>query len=116
MSKKVFVNLPGTITYKGIDYIAGPSVEMPEDVAKLVINRELGTLVDAPAAAPEVKENAGSNAIGDDGYPGDFPGRKTLVKLGKTYDEVKGMSRDDLIKLNGIAEKTADDILAYGKE
>ena len=113
MSKQNF-NLEQPLTWKGKNYPAGVG-ELPDDAAAYAKRRGFGTATDEAVSAGQ-EENTVSNAIGDDGYPDDFPGRKALVKLGKTYEEVKGMSRDDLIKLNGIAEKTADEILAYGKD
>lgn len=48
-------------------------------------------------------------------FPDEFPARAKFENLGKSFDEVKAMSREDLIALEGIGEKTADDVLAYGK-
>lgn len=50
------------------------------------------------------------------GLPKDFPARATFEKLGfKTVGEVQAKTRDELIALNGIAETSADNALAYGK-
>jgi hypothetical protein len=45
--------------------------------------------------------------------PDDFPGRKELIAAGITELSVaKSKSRDELIAIRGIGEKTADEILA----
>jgi hypothetical protein len=47
-----------------------------------------------------------------DALPEGFPGHKVLTEAGHTtFTAVRGLSRDDLIALDGIGEKTADAIL-----
>lgn len=57
------------------------------------------------------------NGEKDDDFPEGFPvhAKTALKKLGKTYADIKGLDREKLIDLPGIADKTADDILAFGK-
>lgn len=57
-------------------------------------------------------ESAGESA-GD--FPEGFPAqaRSRLVKIGVSYAEVRQMNREGLIELDGIAGKTADEILEF---
>lgn len=51
--------------------------------------------------------------VEDDEFPVEFPSRSKFIKADKTFAEVKKMNREQLIEIDGIAEKTADDVLAY---
>lgn len=65
-----------------------------------------------------LKENSEDDAKTKNitGLPEDFPMRHLFEKLGfKSVEEVQAKSREELIALNGIAEKTADKALNYGK-
>lgn len=118
MPETVKVHLENALTWKGKNYAPGIN-DLPADAAAYAKRRRFVVGDSGEASATEGAaggDPGASSQIGEDGYPADFPGRKALVKLAKTYDEVISMSRDDLIKLNGIAEKTADEILAYRKE
>lgn len=48
-------------------------------------------------------------------YPEDFPayGKNALQKLGVTLAEAKAMKHEDLTELDGIADKSADEIIEY---
>lgn len=48
-------------------------------------------------------------------YPDDFPMAQVLHGLGVKFADVQKMSREELINLKGIGEKSADAILVYGK-
>lgn len=51
-----------------------------------------------------------------EGLPEDFPMRHVFEGLGfNSVEAIQGKSRDELIALNGIGEKSADAVLAYGK-
>jgi hypothetical protein len=65
-------------------------------------------------AAPPTQSNVANEPLSD--LPADFPGRKHLI-AGKVYslEAVAKLDRDGLIAIDGIAETTADKILAYGK-
>lgn len=59
------------------------------------------------------KEKAAPAAGNPDALPEGFPGRPALEKAGiTTRTQIAGMDREALIGINGIAEKTADEILA----
>ena len=49
-------------------------------------------------------------------YPNDFPHAELLTKAGLSFDAVKVLSKEDLVKLDGIGAKSADTILAAFKE
>lgn len=49
MSDKKLVSLGKAVSYKGVDYAPGLN-EMPEDAAKLAVNRKFGTYADGTAA------------------------------------------------------------------
>ncbi len=58
----------------------------------------------------------------EDGLPEDFPTKTILEKPNKhsetgfkTVAEVQALTREQLIEIDGIADKTADKILTYGK-
>ncbi len=61
--------------------------------------RELGLVDVTPAAT--------------DGFPEDLPGRNVLIRENLTIEAVKEYTREQLIALDGIGEKTADAIIAY---
>lgn len=46
-------------------------------------------------------------------YPENFPGRKQLEDAGVGVEQARGMSEDDLKKIDGIGPKTAADIVAF---
>lgn len=46
--------------------------------------------------------------------PEDFPGRKALIAAEIGFETAKAMSREDLLKIAGIGEATADAILNFG--
>lgn len=49
-------------------------------------------------------------------YPDNFPHADTLIKAGFTFDAVKALDKESLVKLDGIGPKSADAILASLKE
>lgn len=49
----------------------------------------------------------------DEEFPENFPARSKFIKADKTFAEVKTLSREKLIEIDGIAEKTADEVLAF---
>ncbi len=61
------------------------------------------------------KEPANQENKDESDFPEGFSPRAKSVfeKLGKTYAEVSAMNREDLIAVSGIAETTADEILAF---
>lgn len=65
------------------------------------------------AVLAEIVTAARSYSAADNDFPEDFPARTKLINLGVSYGEIKTLSREKLIELDGIAEKTADDILSY---
>lgn len=77
---------------------AGGDAEAIEALKELELDERLR----AEAAA----QDAAGSAFADD-----FPGRAVLVKLGLTPADVDALDRDGLIALDGIGEKTADQIL-----
>lgn len=46
-------------------------------------------------------------------YPADFPKREVFVALGMPFETARYLSREQLIAVNGIKDKTADKILAW---
>lgn len=46
-------------------------------------------------------------------YPADFPNSKPFVAEGLDFESVKKMSREDLLKVNGVGEVTANQVIAY---
>jgi ERCC4-type nuclease len=50
------------------------------------------------------------------GYPGEFPHADALVKAGYSFEAVRAVGKDDLVKLDGIGPKYADAIMAALKE
>lgn len=114
MSEKKKVQLNKPMTWAGVNYSAG-SVEIPAAAADYAIRRgfcraeksKKTETEEAAAAAPEKVKP---------GLPEDFPMRHVFQKLGlDSVEEIQAKSREDLIALDGIADKTADKILAYGK-
>lgn len=70
-----------------------------------------GEEVDASKAG-EMKAAESGAPLGPDELPADFPGREALAEAKlTTYAAVRPLSRDLLIELKGIGEKTADAIL-----
>lgn len=59
-------------------------------------------------------DSANSNDSKDDEeFPADFPARSKFIKANKTFAEIKTLTREKLIEIDGIAEKTADEVIAY---
>lgn len=54
-----------------------------------------------------------SEPADDSDLPADIPARAILVREKKTFEQVRAMTRDDLIGIKGIAETSADHILEY---
>ncbi len=50
-----------------------------------------------------------------DGFPAKFPGAHVLTREGIGHHAALRLSRDELIAVNGIGEKLADEILALRK-
>ena len=52
----------------------------------------------------------------DSDLPEDFPLRSRLVEQGVAFEQVKSMSRADLVALKYVTDSNVDSILNYGKE
>lgn len=66
---------------------------------------------------PEIVEDKAPEEPDND-LPGDFPGRKVFLFATPPItrlEDIAKLDRDALIGINGIGEKTADSVLAYGK-
>ncbi len=86
------------------------SVETEEEAQGLVSSKaaERGTIVEA-----EVLDDEGDEFGLDDELPQDFPGLKALGKNEvNLVRDLTGLDRDQLVGMKGIAEATADAILA----
>lgn len=65
-------------------------------------------------ANDSTKDDSTNNRRRDDEeFPENFPARSKFIKADKTFAEVKSLSREKLIEIDGIAEKTADEVLAF---
>lgn len=70
----------------------------------------------AAAAGSSAKDSSNANSNKEDSdeeFPSDFPARSKFIKADKTFAEVKTLSREKLLEIDGIADKTADDVLSY---
>ena len=96
---------------------AAAADDLDKQIADLLKKREaLGGKTGEPSSG-----NSGAAVAeigGADVFPEGFPARARAVfeKLGKTYADVQKMERKELIEINGIAETTADEVLAFGKK
>jgi len=69
---------------------------------------------DADAKTESEKGSPGGNAA--KGLPDSFPMKHVFEKLGLTsVEEIQSMSKEDLVKLDGIADASAEKVLAFGK-
>lgn len=121
MSKNQSVKLSTPFTWNGKNYEPGV-YEMPEAAANYVVRRKFGKVAggadekadDSPTGNAETESGGGKGS--ENGLPEDFPMRHVFDTAGfKSVAEVQAKSREELIALDGIAEKTADKVLAYGK-
>lgn len=64
----------------------------------------------------ESKTSASASAEVKSDIPEDFPGRKVLVSLGVSYDQVKAMDDDQRLALDGIGPTTVKQIGDYLKK
>lgn len=75
--------------------------------------RELGLVeVDVPTSEAS-SEAGGSPAFPADAFPDDFPRREIFTGQELSLGDLRGKSREDLIALPGVGEKTAEMILEY---
>lgn len=79
------------------------------DALKQAIEQSNRSKSESPAKT-ELKDDAGD-------FPEGFPPiiRAKLEKMGKTFAEIKTLDREKLIELDGIAEKSAGEILEFLK-
>lgn len=81
-------------------------IEKQEDLAFL-LNQNLFNVVSADSEAVET--------VATEGLPEDFPMRHVFEREGfKSVAEIQNKTRDELIAIDGIGEKTADAALHYG--
>lgn len=81
-----------------------------------ILKRQANASADENANAGKVEQSFGSGdgeKLEEEEFPANFPARSKFIKLDKTLAEVKAMTREKLIELDGIAEITADEVLAY---
>lgn len=62
---------------------------------------------DSSSSEPSLKERLEAE------YPPDFPRRDVFIEMEMPLATVRGLTREQLVDLNGIAEKTADKVLAF---
>ncbi|KAK0039548.1 hypothetical protein Bpfe_031033 [Biomphalaria pfeifferi] len=63
-------------------------------------------------SAEAVENDAASNEF-EAQYPADFPARKVFIENQITIETARNLDRESLIKIDGIAEKSADKILNW---
>ena len=120
--KTVEIQLSRAMTWAGVNYAPGLN-KMPEAAASYAERRRFGraTDVQAEAQADTSDEQAtGEQTTGNNsnqpetGLPEDFPMKHVFEKSGfKSVAEVQAKTREELIALDGIGEKSADAALAY---
>lgn len=66
--------------------------------------------------ADEPNENDSGNNEFEEQYPADFPARKVFIEKQISIETARNSDRESLIKIEGIAEKTADKILIWFTE
>lgn len=87
-------------------------------VGHLMAKRRLGMIQVGPMLKPAPDEGGGEGEGEGEGgggveLPADFPGREPLVAAGHgTVEVVAGLTREQLLKIDGIAKATADKIAA----
>jgi hypothetical protein len=59
----------------------------------------------------KVEAEGKSIDIGASGFANTFPGKKALEEAGLTLASIKGLDKVNLLKIKGIADKTAEAIL-----
>lgn len=99
------VDLRTTHIYAGKYYGPGKGVDVPEDFRV----RDAAPEEEVPAAVAE-------DSVESD-VPAEFPGRAALIEAGHTsLGAVRALSRDELLAIGGIGERTAEAIEAALKE
>jgi predicted flap endonuclease-1-like 5' DNA nuclease len=69
---------------------------------------------EVPASAVKTAETGTAAAPSSTAWPDNFPGASDLQAAGvKSAADAQGMSRDDLLAIDGIGPKTADAIAAF---
>ena len=124
MSEKKQVQLNKPLTWAGENYSVGLA-ELPAAAADYAVKRGFGSPVKSAKSDKGEKSNETEKETTSqtenktqkvESLPEDFPMRHLFEKLGfNSVEEVQAKSRDELIALDGIAEKTADKALNYGK-
>jgi hypothetical protein len=80
-------------------------------------DQQSGAIAEGAGVRSQSQPGAGGVKSKPQALPEDFPGKSVLEDNGyKTLDQVRSLSREELVALNGIGEKRADAILeALGK-
>jgi hypothetical protein len=101
---------------RGAKYAENSGIQSKEDFLSEMLEVstfENGAVSARPKAEKTADESPAHGAETD--IPLNFPGRKVLIARGLNLEKVSTLDRDALIAIDGIAEATADKILAYGK-
>lgn len=77
------------------------------------LQKELAALDEKPSSNKEKSSGEKEKSYGN--YPDDFPMAQILHGLNIKFEDAAKMTREELIGLEGIGDKSADKILAYGK-
>lgn len=64
-----------------------------------------------PVEVPVAPENPPHDYEAE--YPADYPKREVFIGLGMPFETARGLSREQLVTVSGIKDKTADTILSW---
>lgn len=98
--------------YHSTELPLGKTIEVKDRLFADWLVREYGLEDLTPPAVSDEEETEAEGSPASD-YPEDFPGREVLIENNISIDTAKSSTKEQLVALKGIGEKTADAILEY---
>lgn len=108
------VQLNARVMFRGSRYEVGDTLEVTDETAERWDRNRIASIIPTKVGG-RVVDATGSDiarsAEGVGGYPAGFPGARELTEAGVTLDEVRQMTEEDLMEVDGIGRATAAKII-----